>query len=164
MILGVAFAALLVVSFGYGVYEARDYPLLARIFPYWISLVAFCLALAQLVIEIRKYVLHIEEIHADFVDLAPDRSLPPRVVYIRGLRYVGWMVGLYAGIWLVGFVIAMTGFLLAFLRWEARLGWAITSVLAISGALFVIGTSWILTLFWPEGLISQWLGLPWPLT
>jgi putative tricarboxylic transport membrane protein len=163
MVLGVIFAAVLVVIFAYGVYEALGFPLLAQVFPFWISLVTLALTLAQFVIEIRKYRLRLEEAHADFVDLAPDRSLLPEVIYGRALRYLLWIVGLYACIWIAGFVIAITAFLLTFLRWEARLNWDDVLYLAAGGFLFVVGISWIMTLYWPEGLIGQWLELPWPL-
>jgi hypothetical protein len=164
MVLGVIFAAVLVVIFAYGVYEALGFPLLAQVFPFWISLGTLVLALAQFVTEVRNYRLCIEEVQADFVDLAPDRSMPPDVVYRRALRYLLWIVGLYACIWVAGFVIAITAFLLAFLRWEARLNWSNAFYLAAGGFLFVVGVSWMMTLYWPEGLIGQWLELPWPLT
>ena len=161
MLLGVVFAVLLVIIFGYGVYEARTYPFLAHVFPYWISLVALVLSVAQLMNEIRRYFLRVELVEADFVDLAPDRSMPPEVIYRRALKYLAWILGLYLAIWVVGFVIAMTLFLLIFLRCEARLRWSNTLTLTVCGALFLIGISWIMTLFWPEGLIAQWVDLPW---
>ena len=164
MLLGLFFAVFLVIVFAYGVYEARDYPLLAQIFPLWISIVALGLSIVQLVQESRKYFLHVEEIYADFVDLAPDRSIPPNLVYRRGLRYLVWIVALYGGIWILGFLMAMTIFLGAFLRLEAGLRWRATVLLTISGSLFVIAVSWMLVLFWPEGLIHQWVDLPWPLS
>lgn len=162
MILGVLFAALFVIFFAYGVYEARDYPRLAKIFPYWISLGALLLAVIQLGIELRKYLLKVEDVHADFVDLAPDRSLPPLVVFKRALGYLLWFIGLYLGIWIFGFVIAMTTFLVAFLRCDAKLNWGRTFQLGIAGFLFVVGISWVMTLYWPEGIIARWIELPWP--
>lgn len=164
MILGVIFAALFVVFFAYGVYEAREFPRLAKIFPFWISLGALVLAVIQLAIELRKYLLQVEDVEADFVDLAPDRSMPPQVVFKRALGYLLWFVGLYLGIWLFGFVIAMTAFLVLFLRFDARLSWGKTIELGVGGFLFVVAISWVMALYWPEGLIAQWIELPWPLT
>jgi uncharacterized membrane protein len=57
------------------------------------------------------------------------------------------MVGLYACIWVAGFVIAITAYLLTFLRWEARLNWDDALYLAAAGFLFVVGSSWIMTLY-----------------
>ncbi|HXV82552.1 MAG TPA: hypothetical protein VEG60_22030 [Candidatus Binatia bacterium] len=164
MILGVILAAVFVVFFAYGVYEAREFPRLARIFPYWISLGALVLAVIQLGIELRKYLLQIEDVQTDFVDLAPDRSLPPQVVFKRALSYLLWFVGLYLGIWLVGFVIAITAFLIIFLRYDASLSWGKTLQLGLGGFLFVVAISWLMALYWPEGLIVQWIELPWPLS
>jgi putative tricarboxylic transport membrane protein len=164
MILGVIFAAFFVVFFAYGVYEAREFPRLAKIFPFWISLGALTLAVVQLAIELRKYLLQIEDVQADFVDLAPDRSLPPRVLFRRALGYLLWMIGLYVGIWIFGFVMAMTAFLIIFLRNDAGLSWGKTLQLGIGGFLFVVAISWVMSLYWPEGLIVQWINLPWPLS
>ena len=164
MILGVLFAAFFVLFFAYGVYEAREFPRLARIFPYWISLGALALAVVQLAIELRKYLLQIEDVQADFVDLAPDRSLPPRVVFRRALGYLAWFIGLYLGIWLFGFVIAITAFLVAFLRRDAGLSWGKTLQLGLGGFFFVVVISWLMALYWPEGLIARWVELPWPLS
>jgi len=73
-------------------------------------------------------------------DRPPDQM---RHVYGSALYYVGWLLGLYGAIWVVGFVIAMTLFVFAFLRWEAERGWA---------------------RYWPEGQLGLLLELPWPLT
>lgn len=164
MILGVILAAVFVVFFAYGVYEAREFPRLARIFPYWISLGALVLAVMQLGIELRKYLLQIEDVQTNFVDLAPDRSLPPQVVFKRALGYLLWFIGLYLGIWLFGFVIALTAFLVIFLRCDASLSWGKTLQLGLGGFLFVVAISWLMALYWPQGLIVQWIELPWPLS
>jgi putative tricarboxylic transport membrane protein len=162
MILGVIFTGFLVAIFAYGAYEAREFPLLARIFPYWIALVTGVLAVIQLGVEIRKYILQIDDAQTDFVDLAPDRSLPPRLVFQRALGYLLWFVGLYAAIWVFGFIIAMTVFLAAFLRYEAELGWVKILQLALAGLISLVTLSWSLSLHWPDGLITQWITLPWP--
>lgn len=164
MIFGVLFAGLLVAAFAYGAYEARELPLLARVFPYWISLVMLVLAVIQFGVELRRYLLRVEDVEADFVDLAPDRSLPPQVVFKRAFGYFMWFVGLYVGIWVFGFVIAMTGFLLVFLRYDAELNWPQALELALGGFVFVVAISWIMSLYWPDGLIVQWVKLPWPLS
>lgn len=163
MIAGVVFAGLLVVVFAYGAYEARDLPLLARVFPFWISLVMLVLAVTQFGVELRRYLLRVEDAESDFVDLAPDRSLPPQLVFKRAFGYFTWFVGLYAAIWVFGFVIALTGFLLVFLRYDAELTWRETLPLAAGGFLFIVAISWLLSLYWPDGLIVQWVKLPWPL-
>jgi cytochrome c oxidase subunit IV len=164
MVLGVIFAGFFVIVFAYGVYEARDFPYLAKVFPYSISLVGVVFAVIQFGIELRKYLLQVEDAEADFVDLAPDRTLPPEVLFKRALAYLLWFVGLYLAIWVFGFVIAMTGFLVTFLRFDAELRWSKVCQLALGGFVFVVAISWGMSLYWPEGLIAQWVELPWPLS
>ena len=164
MILGVLFSASIVAVFAYGVYEVRQIPLLARIFPFWISLVALCLSLFQLGIELRRYFSGARELEADFADLIPDRDLAPSEVYRRAAYYFMWIAGLYVAVWLIGFVTAMGVFVFCFLVLEARQKWFTALPMSLLSSLFLVAISWLMTLYWPEGLISSWLDLPWPLT
>ena len=50
----ILFTGFFVLVFAYGMYEVWDIPILARIFPFWISLIAFALSLIQLAIEARR--------------------------------------------------------------------------------------------------------------
>jgi putative tricarboxylic transport membrane protein len=160
--LGVLFTGFFVLVFAYGIYEVWDMPLLARIFPLWISLIAFILSLAQLAIEARRSFAPEPTHGSEFADLAPDMSLAPGLVYGRALYYVSWLLGLYLAIWLIGFVIAMTLFIFTFLRWEAEKSRESCAVMSCCSALFLVAVSWIMTLYWPEGWLGEVLGLPWP--
>lgn len=164
MILAVLFSAFTVAVFAYGVYEVRQIPLLARIFPFWIGLVALCLSVLQLGIEVRRCFFGVEATRPDFADLVSDPGVASGQVYRRAARYFTWIAGLYLAIWLIGFVAAMGAFVFCFLVGEAGKKWFTALPLGLLSCLFLVGVSWLMTLYWPEGLLSSWLDLPWPFT
>lgn len=159
---GVVCTGFFVLVFAYGLYEVRDIPLLARIFPFWISLIALILSLVQLVIEVRRWLAPGGAYGSDVADNAANKNLPARVVYGRAVYYLSWLLGLYLAIWLIGFVIAMSLFIFTFLRCEAKKTWASSITMSLGSALFLVAVSWIMTLYWPEGWLGEVLGLPWP--
>lgn len=162
MTLDVLCAAFFVLVFAYSIFEVWDLPRLARIFPLWISLVALVLSLIQLGIAMRRPFDPERARGSAFSDSAADHG-EPRQVYRRAGYYVAWLLGLYGAIWFTGFVIAMTLFVLIFLRWEAKKGWTGCVLASVFSALFLAGISWIMTLYWPEGQLGRLLELPWPL-
>lgn len=162
MMFPVLFSGFFVLVFAYGMYEVWNIPLLARIFPFWISLIAFILSLIQLVIEARRCFAPQPLQGRALADLITAEDLAPETVYGRALYYVAWLLGLYLAIWLIGFVLAMTLFILAFLRWEALKDWTSCVIMSLGSAVFLVAVSWLLTLYWPEGWFGEVLGLPWP--
>jgi hypothetical protein len=63
----------------------------------------------------------------------------------------------------LGFVLGVFVYIVAFLRCKADVGWAkavLSSLAAV--ALFVV-LGHMLVLHYPEGLLQYWFELPWPL-
>jgi putative tricarboxylic transport membrane protein len=65
---------------------------------------------------------------------------------------------------LVGFILALTVFLLAFMRGRAGLSWSRSAIYTIAGVVFMGVMAWILNRDFPPGLLQSWFDLPWPLT
>ncbi|MCH7487227.1 MAG: tripartite tricarboxylate transporter permease [Proteobacteria bacterium] len=65
---------------------------------------------------------------------------------------------------LVGFILALLVFLLAFMRFRAGLSRAMTLVYTGSGIGFMCFMAWLLNRDFPPGLLQSWFVLPWPLT
>ena len=78
-------------------------------------------------------------------------------------HYIVWLLATLAAAWVMGFVIALVGFLYVFLWRKAKLPhWkAAAYALSLLVALGVI--SRVLVLRYPEGLIQNVVALPWPL-
>ena len=76
---------------------------------------------------------------------------------------LAWFAVLIAGTWLVGFILALIGFLVAFFRIRARAGWVLTLFLTVSGIVFMCFMAGVLNRDFPPGLLQDAVNLPWPL-
>ena len=155
------FSLFLVVWFAYGVWEARSYGFLAKIFPFYVSLVLLILAVVHIVMEVVRTLRKTggDSNTTGGGDLSVDWDMPMAEVYGAFLIYVGIIIGVYIVIYLIGYPVAMTLCSIIFYRFMANAGW-LGSLIAGAAALgFMALASHVLGMYWPEGLIS----LPWPL-
>ena len=155
------FSLFLVVWFAYGVWEARSYGFLAKIFPFYVSLVLLILAVVHIVMEVVRTLRKTggDSNTTGGGDLSVDWDMPMAEVYGAFLIYVGIIIGVYIVIYLIGYPVAMTLFIIIFYRFMANAGW-LGSLIAGAAALgFMALASHVLGMYWPEGLIV----LPWPL-
>jgi hypothetical protein len=155
------FSIFLVAWFAYGVWEARSYAFLAKIFPFYISLVLLVFAIASIVFEVHKVVSQAEDLHGDSsgADLSVDWDMPMSAVWQRFGLYVGIILGVYVFIYIIGYPVAMSLFICLFYRLVAKARWIASIVAGCAGFGFLTLASKVLGMGWPEGLIK----LPWPL-
>ena len=74
-----------------------------------------------------------------------------------------WFAGLIAATYFVGFILALVGFLISFLRVRAGSGWAQTVLLTACGIGFMCFMAYMLNRDFPPGLLQDAVVLPWPL-
>jgi hypothetical protein len=155
------FSLFLILWFAYGVWEARDYAFLAKIFPFYISLVLFIFAVISIIVEIRKAVDRAEDLHAQSSgsDLSVEWDMPMSAVWRRFGFFVGIILALYLSIFVIGYPLAVSLFIGLFYKQVAKVGWVPSIVAAGAGFAFLAMASKVLGMGWPEGLIK----LPWPL-
>lgn len=155
------FSLFLILWFAYGVWEARDYAYLAKIFPFYISLVLFIFAVISIIVEIRKKVDDAEELHAasSGSDLSVDWDIPVSVVWRRFGLYIGLILAVYVFVYLIGYPLAVSLFIALFYKLVAKARWIPSIVAGCAGFGFLAMASEVLGMGWPEGLIK----LPWPL-
>ena len=65
---------------------------------------------------------------------------------------------------LLGFILALAIFLVAFLRVRATLSWTKTLFLSACGIVFMCFMAGMLNRDFPPGLLQEYADLPWPLT
>jgi hypothetical protein len=155
------FSLFLIVWFGYGVWEARSYAFLAKIFPFYISLVLFIFAVVSIVLEIRKISDQGDDLHekSSSSDLSVDWDMPMSFVWQRFGLYVGIIVAVYVSIYIIGYPLAISLFICLFYRYIAEARWRTSAIAGLAGLGFLAMASKVLGMDWPEGLIK----LPWPL-
>ena len=76
---------------------------------------------------------------------------------------LAWFVALIAATYVVGFILALLGFLIAFLRVRAQASWPKTLILTAAGIALMCVMAGALNRDFPPGLLQDAVDLPWPL-
>jgi len=156
----ILFAAAVMLGFAYGAWEARTYAYLARIFPFYISLVLFFLALINLVQEIRKTLQGVAEEEAGgTADLEVKWDIEMSQVLSKFALFVLVIIILYGSIWLIGYPLSITIFIIVMYRYLSETKWLWALIAGLAGLGFLALVSKLLYMDWPEGVFK----LPWPL-
>ncbi|WP_420326175.1 tripartite tricarboxylate transporter permease [Mameliella sp.] len=74
-----------------------------------------------------------------------------------------WFAGLIAATYVLGFILALLGFLIAFLRVRAQAPWPKTLILTAAGIALMCVMAGALNRDFPPGLLQDVVDLPWPL-
>ena len=75
---------------------------------------------------------------------------------------LAWFLALLILSWLLGFIIALTLFFLAFYRYRAELGWAATLIFTAGGLAAILFLGAALGRDFPPGWLQELVDLPWP--
>jgi len=157
---GIVFSVLVTLAFGYGIYEAFSYDYLAKIFPLYISLVLCVLAIINLIQEIRASGKGVGAGSKGTSDLASEwGDLSMSEVLRRFSVFVAVMIVLYTVVWLIGYPVGITLFIIILYRYIAGTKWHWAVVAGLAGLGFLALVSKLLYMDWPEGIVR----LPWPL-
>lgn len=140
------------------VYDASTIATLRdKIFPVTIGIVTL-IACAALLVRMMK----VPEGDAIFADLESggDDARAPHGLWST----LGWFAFLLVLSALLGFVLALSVFLVAFLRIRAGVGWPRAVILSAIGIAVLCFLGGILGRDFPPGLLQEFIDLPWPLT
>ena len=152
------FSLLVLVFFGYLVWEAQEWRLQARLYPLAIGIPMIFLAVINIVQELRGP--RKEEASNTPVDFQLTQTVEPAVAVRRTLNILSWIVGFLAGIWVLGFSITIAGMTFGFLKIQSRERWVMSLVLTASAWLvYYVVFERTLLLPFPEGQIFRWLGM-----
>ena len=127
---------------GYAVFAATGWPWKAALFPLAVGIPLFCLAATELLWALFGAA---QEQEAMELALSTDAGARRRVALAAA-----WMLGFFAAIVVVGFMIAVPLLLFLYLRLQAREGWALSISL----------TAGVFAAFY--GLFDALLHLPFP--
>ncbi len=146
-----------------GAVTARDWPDQARLFPLVVGFAATGMCAAQLFLDLFRVS---EGGAARVMDLEAERGVPGQVIARRAADVFGWILGLLASIWIIGFLLSVPLFMWLYLALRGRAGWRLClgyTALALAVLLGVF--HYTLSIPWPQGvlagpqeLVLQWLG------
>ena len=152
------FAGSVVLAFGYGLFDALQQSLLGGVFTG--GLCALMLILSGIVFfklltnQVDDAVNFDNEVEAGYIG---DQSI------IGLLHYIYWLVALIVSCYLVGYLISIALFFVAFLLLKARTSLLKTATLTACAVLFLATLSHIMVLDLPRGLLQDTVELPWPI-
>ena len=154
------FTFFVLLAMGAAVIVATNYHFLAAIYPLVIGSIGTTLCFVFLLKNIFK---KSEEEEGGTVDIEKDRDIPDSVRFKRAGKALVWILSLYLLIWLLGFKLGAIVFVALFVAVEAHSKWYF--IIGLSAVLAVVLTIFqeVLNVFWPEGLLGEWLSehLPW---
>jgi len=133
-----------------------DYNMTDKIIPLVIGSVSLFCCVILLIQMMRRP--EGDAIFADKEIAGEDASAP------HGLwSTLAWFASLIAATWVVGFILALIGFLIAFFRIRSGSSWRLTLILTVCGVGFMCFMAGALNRDFPPGLLQDAVSLPWPL-
>ncbi len=139
----------------WAVVSAMYWPWKAALFPLVLGIPVFCLATAEVL-----WLLLGSTSQNPLMDVQPSADLPEQVTRSRMLVAIGWMLGLFVAIVLLGFPIAVPLFVFLYVKLQGREGWGLSLVftLVVWGIFYGLFDR-LLHLPFPAGWIQTWIGL-----
>jgi hypothetical protein len=142
------------------VYQAKDWRLQARLYPYAIGIPMVILAVVQVILDLRGVTRTPNPDAAAPVDYQQARGIDPRVARRRAINMFTWIFGFFVGVWFLGFAITIPVMVFSYLKFQSGEPWALSVSLAIAAWLIFYGLFVrLLTLPFPQGQIFTWLGM-----
>lgn len=141
------------------VYEAQEWRLQARLYPWAIGIPMVVLALIQVILDLRGYKAKGVSDGAP-VDFQFTKEIDQATARKRAIVMFAWLFGFFVTIYLVGFNIGIPLMMFSYLKFQGKESLRLSAILTAIG----FGFFWmlfvkVLTLPFPEGKIFTWLGL-----
>lgn len=143
------FSFIVFIFFVLFVYEAREWRLQARLYPWVIGIPMVILALVQIFVDLKGETTSKPADGAP-VDFQFGQAMDSAVARSRTINIMSWILGLFISVWLLGFPISIPLLVFLYLKAQSREGWILSLILT--------GTAWLV--FW--GLFDRLLHLPFP--
>jgi hypothetical protein len=141
------------------VYLAKDWRMQARLYPLAIGIPMVILAIIQVYFDLKGVESKADSGGAP-VDFQMTQTVDPVLAKKRAINIFSWIVGFLAGIWLLGFSIAIALMVFGYLKIQSKERWGL-SIILTSAAWFSFWGLFVrlLNLPFPQGLILTWLGI-----
>jgi hypothetical protein len=143
------------------VYEAQEWRLQARLYPWAIGFPMVILAFVQVILDLKGY-KHKETSEGPPIpmDFQFTKEIDPSTARNRAIIMFAWLFGFFFIVWLVGFNIGVPLMVFAYLKLHSKEPWLLSIILtAVAFVFFYVLFVKLLTLPFPDGRIFIWLGL-----
>ena len=134
-------------------WQSRNFGFRAGLFPWVIGTPTLLLALFQLAKDLRGR----KEASAPQFEGEAKIEVSPEVATRRTLTILGWTVGFFIAIWLLGFSYAVPLTMVLYLKFAGREKWPITAIMTVcTWGFFYLLFQRMLNVPFPDGLIFDW--------
>jgi hypothetical protein len=154
------FSLVVLIFFCVFVYEAKDWRMQARLYPFAIGIPMLIFAIVQLILDLKgvKAKQSSDGAPMDFQFQQTDVS--PEDVRKRTITMFAWMFGFFAMIWLVGYVVAIPLMVFGYLKFQSNEAWGLSITLTVIAFIFFYALFVrLLNLPFPDGAAQTMLGL-----
>ena len=154
------FSLIVLIFFCVFVYEAKEWRMQARLYPFAIGIPMLIFAIVQFILDLKgvKAKHSTDGAPMDFQFQQTDVS--QQDVRKRTITMFAWMFGFFAMIWLVGYVIAIPLMVFCYLKFQSNESWRLSVTLTVIAFLFFYFLFVrLLTLPFPDGALQTMLGL-----
>jgi len=155
------FSLIVLIFFCVFVYEAKEWRMQARLYPYAIGIPMLFCAIIQFILDLKgvKAKESSDGTPMDF-QFAVQTDVSPEQVKQRTITMFTWLFGFFLMIWLLGYVIAIPVMVFSYLKFHSNESWLLSTTLTVIAFVFFYSLFVkLLTLPFPEGLLITWLGL-----
>jgi hypothetical protein len=141
------------------VYQAKDWRMQARLYPYVIGIPMIILALIQVILDLKGY----EPKQADDaapVDIQRTVTVAPEIAFKRTVNTFGWFFAFFFGCWFVGFSITIPVIVFSYMYFHGKEKlWLASTLTAVAFVFYYSLFVRLLNLPFPDGAVQTWLGL-----
>jgi putative tricarboxylic transport membrane protein len=146
--LNLLFTAGIIIIFVWALWESKSFGFRAGLFPWAIGYPVLALAVAQFVLELMG------KGRGGELEGEPEIDLPKEIVRRRTAGILGWIIGFFLLIWLIGFSYAVPITTFFYLKLSGKEKWPITIVFTAATWGFFYGVfDYALRIPFPEGLL-----------
>lgn len=155
------FTLVVLIFFCVFVYQAKDWRMQARLYPWAIGIPMLICAVVQFILDLKG--VKTKESSSDGAPMDfqfQQADIPDDVARKRTITMFAWMFGFFAMIWLVGYVIAIPMMVFGYLKFQSSEKWGLSIMLtAIAFVAFYALFVKLLNLPFPDGALQTMLGL-----
>ncbi len=153
------FSLLALIFFCVFVYEAKEWRMQARLYPFAIGIPMIILAIIQVILDLKGIESKPDDGAAP-VDIQRTLTVEPAVAFKRTVTTFGWFLGFFMGIWLVGFSITIPAMVFSYMFFHGKEKFVLSATLTVIAFIFYYSLFVrLLNLPFPDGMIQTWLGL-----
>lgn len=140
------------------VYQAMEWRMQARLYPFVIGIPMIVLAILQVFFDLKG--IESKPDDAAPVDVQLAQNVDPAVAFKRTVNIFSWFFGFFFGCWLIGFSITIPIIVFSYMYFHGKEKIVLAATLTVIAfvfyyALFVK----LLNLPFPDGMVQTWLGM-----